>query len=265
MPILESQPTARSLAEVAWVLSRAGRCARHGSEGSQAEELKGVWQSARSLQRNWGRELDALSERQSLVRIATELFVTELLLRTWAAIVAEQDARCGGADRTRIATNSVSGLLQVRHRVFQLLMDGPADGVAASIDRLRRRCDRWTDLLIGTLDPGDAGIAFAFNPERARDFAEEYRESDGTARPADLLVAAGVRLAFLGQLPAEPLQGPEFDRLMKAVLSGLSESAFRQEGTLAGPESFPEPTAPLANADVLLPGLCLSQLRRRFS
>jgi len=269
MPTLESQLTVRSLAEIAWVLSRVGRWKIENQVEPRDSELKAVWQSVRQLQRHWDSALDNLSEPsmglRPLTRIATQLFATELVVRVWAAILSSVDAQTGKSDLTRIARNSVSGLVGVRHRLLATLLAIPGDEVGADLDRLRRRCDRWTDLLIGTFACGDAALAFAFDSERARDFAEEYQDSAGTSRPADLLIAAGVRLSFLGQLPDTALELEPFETLVKALLGGVPETAFLPDGTLIGPTDFPDATAPLPPNEVLLPGIRLAQLRRRFS
>lgn len=268
MPAVEQGPTVKSLAEVAWLLSRVGQHSIQNQCEPSPLALKQFWQCTRKLQQSWDEFLtsDACLEADSKTRfeeIAAQLFTTELVTRVWSTILASIDLQTGKQDLTRIATNAVNGFLQVRHRLLsQLLKQDCAASWAADLDRLRRRCDRWTDLLIGNICGGDDVFQFAFDVDRARDFAEEAAESGETARPVEFLVAAGVRLSLLGQLPNVSLDSPAFEGLVQSIMGSIPEQAFQDDGTLSSRRLSAKGDT---ESKSLIPGLDLSRFRGRHS
>ncbi|MBS0205258.1 MAG: hypothetical protein JSS49_20325 [Planctomycetes bacterium] len=274
MPMVEPGLTVKSLAEVAWLVSRLGPQMIASQAEPSSTALRDFWQSTRKLQQIWDQFLDqepfsVPDAATHLEQIAAQVFTTELLTRVWATILGSIDQRTGRNDLTRIATNSVSGLLQIRHRLLKHILhpSAPSGSWAADLDRLRRRCDRWTDLLIGNLCGADEFFRFAFDAERARDFAEDAHDGVNASHPVELLVAAGVRLSFLGQLPTVSVDSPAFQGLMQSILGSLPEQAFYRDGSLRE-QLLPVSTARIepsdAADDVLLPGISLTSLRRRF-
>jgi hypothetical protein len=234
-----------------------------------ATTLREFWQSTRQLQRSWDSTLEGgLNTPEDLTRfeqVLARLLTTELLARVWATVLGSIDQRTGKNDLTRIATNAVSGLLQFRHRILSRLVSDAAvaSNWAADQDRLRRRCDRWTDLLIGNLCGHDEFFQFAINPERARDFAEEAREGDSSSRPVGLLVAAGLRLSFLGLLPEVSLDSPAFEELIQSILGAIPELAFQRDGLMRHQE-WSDPISTKSTDQILIPGMNLAKLRERF-
>ena len=74
-----------------------------------------------------------------------------------------------------VARSVLAAHTEARHRVLMILATSsgmPAEE-AMRLDQLRRRSERWTDVLLGQMAAqGDVG-QFAFDPERAADFAED--------------------------------------------------------------------------------------------
>ena len=280
MPDVTPGSTIKSLADVAWLAARVGRQLIAARAEISPDAIRSFWQSTRALQRRWSQRLDDWSaatdpELLGLEEIASQLFMTELAVRVWSTVLAGIDAQAGKTDLTRIARNVVRGLLQIRHRVLSHVLTSAvvSESRAAGIDRIRRRCDRWTDLLIGHITGQEGRFEFAFDPERARDFAEERAEQAADSINAiDHLVSAGLRLAFIGQLPDVVLDHPAFDRMKQSIVANLSHARFRPDGTFdpmdvtsgADPQSVEETLQELSPRDVLLPGISFAALRRRF-
>ena len=285
MPEVTPGSTIKSLVEVAWLTARVGRQIIAGRAEPSPDALRAFWQSTRVLQQHWTEQLDDWSpatdpELLQLEEITAQFLTTELMSRVWATVLAGLDRQTGKNDLTRIARNVVNGLRQLRHRVLSQLLTASAawEGRAAEIDRLRRRCDRWTDLLVGHVAGIEGTFDFALNPERARDFAEEYAEEASVSRSAmNRLVSTGLRLAFVGQLPEVHLNHPAFDRMTQSVLGSFPQTAFQCDGMLPpaieqngfegiDPHERPVSETPLdpTSNDVLLPGISFAKLRRRF-
>ena len=93
-----------------------------------------------------------------------------------------------------------------------MLVRGPGVDAEAAVrlNHLRRRTERWTDLLIGYLAELDAAAEFAFEPARARDFARDLRFqcSCPGGRHAWPLVLSSLRAAFRHGLSAESAPTP---------------------------------------------------------
>ena len=285
----------KSLVEVALLASRVGRCAIEDRCEPSSNSLRDFWQQTRNLQKHWTSQLDAWSaetdlELSQLSELSIQLFASELLVRVWSTVLLGIDRETGRDDLSRIARNAVSGLLQVRHGVMSRLLQQPGSSSqrVAEIERMRRRCDRWADLLIGNLAGRRELFEFAFEVERARDFATESIEYDPSTgpNPVEHLVTAGLRMAFLGQLPETPLAEPAFLKLVQSILGGLPQTAFHQDGSVRSglerrvssrslrneplPASLLDALAresPTATAEipdtVPFPGINFSKLRRR--
>lgn len=241
MPSAAAGLSLKSLAEMALLTSRLGREIRNGQLAPPPDSLREFWRHTRELSRNWMRQLDDWSadpdpEISQLGEIAAQLFVTEMLTRVWSTVLLGLDRTTGRDDFTRIARNAASGLLQVRHGVMSRLLQhpDPMSPQVAEIERLRRRCDRWTDLLIGNLCGRDEWFEFSFDLERARDFATESLEFDPSTgpHPVEHLVAAGLRMAFLSQLGEASLSDPHLAGLVESILVGLPARAFHRDGTI---------------------------------
>ena len=231
----------KSLAEVALLVSRVGRCVIADGQEPSSNSLREFWQQTRALQQYWTLQLDAWSAKTDpdlgqLAEVGAQLFISELLTRVWSTVLLGVDRQTGRDDLSRVARNAVSGLLQVRHGVMSRLLQQPDSSASkvAEIERLRRRSDRWTDLLIGNLAGSRDLFEFAFDVERAKDFATESIEYDPATgpHPVEHLVAAGLRMAFLGQLPGTPLTEPAFQQLVQSILGALPQAAFHQDGSL---------------------------------
>ena len=231
----------KSLVEVALLASRVGRSAIEDRLEPPPNSLRDFWQQTRDLQKRWTSQLDTWSaesdvELRQLAELSLQLNTSELLVRVWSTVLLGIDRETGRDELSRIARNAVSGLLQVRHGVMSRLLQQPDSSSphVAEIERMRRRCDRWADLLIGNLAGSRDLFEFAFEIERARDFATESIEYDPSTgpNPVEHLVTAGLRMAFLGQLPETPLAEPAFRKLVQSILGGLPQTAFHQDGSV---------------------------------
>lgn len=229
MPLKEYCLSNRSLAELALVVCQSSERSLQDGTMPTTVALRKFWQSNRSLQRRWTSSLDEgdLSnplEVQFLKSLSSRVFVTEMLIRTFGTLLTCLDLRSGTEDVTAIARNVASGMMQIRNRVLSetLLIPRAGHEHVLAIDQMRRRCDRWTDLLIGQIAGEHDDFPFAYDPERAKDFAGDSSSAGGSQSCAvGYLVSAGLRLEFIKHLPADPIDEPEFATMMQSILSCL--------------------------------------------
>ncbi|MEI8022300.1 MAG: hypothetical protein WCH39_29080 [Schlesneria sp.] len=232
--------SAKSLAELALVVSHAAPGILEETKAPSAESICGFWRSNRLLQKRWMNELDAGTNASSydmelFETLTPRLFTSEILIRTFSTLLAALDRRLGTDDLTRVARNVVSGLLEIRMIVLSRLLTVVEDDHdrVQKIDRLRRRCDRWNDLLVGTIGIKDECFEFAIDPDRARDFGEEsmFAETEFGVRPFEQLVSAGLRGTFLQHLSNQNFEEPEFLILTKSILSCIPRQALHRDGS----------------------------------
>ena len=170
-------------------------------------ELERYWTASKCRHDRWQLALAELKESRSQLIGATgglhrfaqgmfeEIFTGEILARVWSGVLAAFDA--GGAWTTpnRSARSVLVGHLEVRCRTLSLLSTAreiPLDGLA-ELNRLRRLCERWTDLLLSEIANQTDLSALGHEPERMREFAADVpRDGGGYSRMRHALVAVVV-------------------------------------------------------------------------
>jgi hypothetical protein len=114
------------------------------------------------------------------------------------------------------------GHVEARHRVLMLLtreaknIDAKA---VVKLNRIRRRSERWTDLLVGRAGGVREVAEFAVDPRRAQDFADDAPSRRGfeASHLAWPLLLASLRTAFQRELGAVSPNGD----LNAAIASGI--------------------------------------------
>jgi hypothetical protein len=218
--------------------------ARHAEEltaagGPDPAALHRVWRRASRCYRLWREEIVTAATP----RLYAEVFAAELPMRVWCTAVAgacrDRPDRTGPA----VASKVFADLLDLRCMALQALAadHGLNAAEASALDRFRRRCERWADVLLGPVADRTGVPDFAFRPERAADFAAVDDPAGETFWP---LVAGGLRLAFAA---ADGFRGPEAIRntshatalgaaaLGAAVLACVPAAAFAADGRLRSP------------------------------
>ncbi|MGW8258347.1 MAG: hypothetical protein ACWGMZ_12745, partial [Thermoguttaceae bacterium] len=128
----------------------------------------------------------------------------------------------------------LSGQLDSRHRALTLLvtkMDMDAE-TAIKLNRLRRRVEHWTNLLIGYLMGLHNCGEFAADPQLAKEFAEDlhYQCKHPGKRQAWPLVLSSLRAAFQQSLVAESPNADINARIASSILSCFQPELFDSTG-----------------------------------
>lgn len=237
---------ARELVELAALLSVHGPTLIGSGEPIPASSLEEYWVASKSRLDRWARSLRTLSRpgdagadsrdcQRPLVRaVLEEILLSEPLTRVWAAVATAWDRRHQSDEAEPIARSVLVGHMEARHRVLTLLVRAPAIDAdyAVKLNRLRRRSERWSDLLVGHLvDTADVA-EFAAEPERAREFARDLRQQSRQpgGRYARPLVMASLRAAFRQGLAAESPNADLNSRIAGSVLSAFPPQVFDATG-----------------------------------
>jgi hypothetical protein len=233
---------ARELAELAALVAIHSPVIVQGGGRVPHTSNEQYWAASKCRLDRWGRLLRqltaAITEPQLPATLAwprvrpvlEEILATELLTRLWTAVAAAHDAFRNDQDLEPIARNIFVGHLDARRRLLALLADGRVIALpeAVQLNHLRRRVERWTDMLLAhlaqTIDIGE----FAFEPDRARDFAEDldHEAAQAERRFTCQLILASLRASFADGL-AERSPNGDLNRRIGAAILG----AFREEIT----------------------------------
>ena len=240
---------ARELIELAALAAAHGPVLIRSSGRISESDIRKYWTASKSRLDRWGWTLRNASGKggpsrqpakpspRTLPRGTLEEIITgEALTRVWAAVLSAYDRFRGTDQAEPIAQNVLVGHLEARHRVLTLLAGEPPVDLEQGfrLNRLRRRAERWTDLLIGyLLKVGDVSH-FAFQPDRARQFADDFRDraSMEGARYAWPLLLASLRAAFKTGLARVSPNGDLNAQIAASVLASLQPELLEAIGLL---------------------------------
>ncbi len=242
---------ARELVELAAIISAHGPVLVRGRGQVSECGIEQYWVASKCRLDRWCRAMKAFDpkrlarpsgpaqgQREGARRfpdaLIEEILTGEVLTRVWAAVLSAYDRRRGTQEVEPIARSVLIGQLEARHRALTLLVRA-SDIDAAWAMRLsgvRRRCERWTDLLVGYLTGLEDVAEFAIEPDRARDFAEDlrYRSNLAGGRHAWPLVLASLRAAFQQGLSAESPNADLNTQIASSILSCFPAELFDSTG-----------------------------------
>jgi hypothetical protein len=211
-------------------------------------ELERYWTASKCRQDRWQLALAALKDsRQQLIgatgglhRFALamfeEVFTGEILARVWCGVLAAFDAARGSDYAEPVARSVLVGHLEVRCRTLTLLSNSreiPLGGLA-ELNRQRRLCERWTDLLLSEMVHQADLSSLAHEPARMREFAVDVPRGGGGeySRMRHALLQSSLRGAF--HRPS-PLPAPNSDlnrQIAAGVLGCFQPELFDGAGVL---------------------------------
>ena len=235
---------ASELIELAALVAVHGPVMVRGSKQISKANIEQYWVASKGRLDRWGTTLKGLraegepqsgSTKQPPVRgVLEEIITGEVLTRVWAAAMCAYDRHRGTDFAEPLARSVLIGHMEARHRVLTLLVRGPEIDaeLAVKLNRLRRRTERWADMLVGCLVDLEDVSEFAVDPDRAKDFADglSCRHHQAGGRHARSLVLASLQAAFRhGLAPVSP--NAEFNaRIGEAVISCFPSELFDSTG-----------------------------------
>lgn len=240
---------ARELIDLAGILAARGRLLIAAIDHLPEAGLDDYWTAAKCRLDRWGHSLKRFSQESkaggrgwydahwpAVEGLLEEILTGEILTRVWSALAAADDLRGQRSQAEPLAQSVLIGHLEARHRVLLMLVNDPHLGAerALRLDRLRRRCDRWSDMLIGYL----AGLCdvgrFAVDAARAQDFAADLggaAQHKGGQR-AWALVQASLAAAFRRGLQPSSPNADLNARIAAAILACFPPQLFDSTGLL---------------------------------
>lgn len=237
---------ARELVEVAGLVALNGPLLIAGSHAPSNVYLEQYWATSKGRYDNWCRTLKSYAlavhdesheHFDEWVRFRAaldEIFLSEMLTRVWTAVLVAGDRAAKINTAEPIARNVLATHLEARRRALTLLVH--ARGInthqAVAVNRLRRRAERWADVLIGGLLHLADVREFAVDADRAADFAEDLgraRHEPG-GRHAWRLTLVSLRTAFQGGLAPMAANADANARVAASILGCFPPDLFDTTG-----------------------------------
>jgi len=230
---------ARELVELAALASMHGSAVIDNDAPLPKPSLERYWTGSKCRLDRWGRSLKQLSDgaheandedfRQQL-GVFEEIVTGDVLARVWAAVVTGHDRRTD-EDAGAVARTILVGQQEARNRALSLLVNGPLidSEDAVRLNRLRRKAECWSDLLVGFLSTSTDLTEFAADPVRAGDFAEDFREEGARAWT---LLFASLRTSFVAAFEFPSPNADLNGEIAAGVISCFQPEVFDSTGLL---------------------------------
>lgn len=210
--------------------------------------LNDYWRESKRQAAEWSERLQATRESmdsalacknhldEHTLAVLEQVFVWDMLTRVWGAILTTADYNRQACCLEPIARNVFISQLEARRAAMSLMVFQSQTwlGPIGRVDQLRRKAERWTDLLLGHLvvryEVGD----FAFDEARSREFGEQQVEGSVDGRQAVWeLILASLRLAFSNRQFARQKPNGRAELLIHSVLRCFPDGAFPASGPSA--------------------------------
>ena len=240
---------ASELVELAAAVSTQGPALIRGDGAPSAAAIEQYWTGSKCRLDRWSRALRRFTAeaegagpqwrqaRWPMMRsIFEEILTGEILTRVFAAVMCGYDRR-HGSDMAGPAVQSVFiGHLEARHRVLTIILHGPGINAkqAMLLNQLRRRAERWCDMLVGYMADYVEIDKFAIDAERALEFSEDLRHQGNATGGAGAwaLVCASLKKSFGQGLCGLSANADLNDKIAKSVLACFPADQFDSIGTL---------------------------------
>jgi hypothetical protein len=237
---------ARELVDVAGLVALNGPLLVRGSVSPGSVHLEQYWSTSKCRAESWNRMLKAYAtlaggtsgedfDKWIQIRAALdEIFTSEMLTRVWSAVLVACDRVAGITMAEPVARSVMATHMEARHRALALLLhgNGLSTKQAVALNRLRRRAERWADVLVGGLLHLCDVREFAVEPERAEDFATDLADQRGNCggQNAWRLTLVSLRNAFQTGLAPQAANPEANARISASILGCFPAELFDSTG-----------------------------------
>jgi hypothetical protein len=276
-PTTTSTMHSRELVELAALIAVQAPAFIRGDHRAPQSACEEYWAASRCRLDRWKRLLRRLADAsteavrpaplawQRIGPVLEEILASELLTRIWTAAAVAHDRAHDEADLEPIARNIASGHQEVRRRLLALLADGRGllPDEAARLNHLRRRVERWCDMLLAHVAREVDITQFAFDPARAVEFASDldYPAVAAERRFTCQLIHSSLRAAFTSCLADHTPNSDLNRRLAAAIVACYGDDLFAAVG-LAPPLWLARMNTTADEAQQLIDELLAAEIRR---
>lgn len=168
--------------------------------------------------------------------VIEEIMIGEVLTRVWMSLCAASDRMHRSPSAEPIARSVFLGHMEARNRSLGLLLHGR--GLEASLmvplNRLRRRTERWTDMLLGYIATRTDVNSFGYDQARVREFAMDIREEREATQGNHswIMLLESAIDAFGNELVSQPANADLNRDIAEAIMGCFRPGFFDRSGML---------------------------------
>jgi hypothetical protein len=222
----------RDLAESAAIIARHADLIIDSDHGLDSSVIEEYWVACRRRWKSWSARGLAGKTFSELSPLAEEIMVAEMPARVWTAAFYVHCLHHRNSEGMRLVRQALQWHVEARQATLQQLVDDynrtEISGLLR-LDRLRRRIERWTDFLIGTITRHGVALHLAFDPDRCRNNAESMQDAP-TAEAVWPLTIAGLTRSFSTTPSFSEESARTHNAVLKAQLAAFPAGSFRNDG-----------------------------------
>ncbi len=222
----------RDLAESAAIMARHADLIIDRDYALDSSVVEEYWVACRRRWKSWSERGLAGKTFSELSQLAEEIMVAEMPARVWTAAFYVHCRHHANPEGLRLVRQALHWHVESRQTTLQHLIDDyhrtEISGLLR-LDRVRRRVERWTDFLIGTITRHGVALHLAFDPDRCRNNAESMQDHP-TAEAIWPLTIAGLTRSFSTTPSFSEESACTHQAILKAQLAAFPAGAFRNDG-----------------------------------
>ncbi len=222
----------RDLAESAAIIARHANLIIDSDHPLDSALIEEYWVACRRRGKSWRDRGLAEKSFIELSQLAEEIMVAEMPARVWTAVFYVHCLNHRNPEGLRLARQALHWHVAARQTTLQHLIDDYSQTEVSGLlrlDRIRRRVERWTDFLIGTITRHGVALNLAFDPDRCRNNAETLLDHP-TAEAVWPLTIAGLTRSFSTAPQFSEESARHHNAILKAQLAAFPAGAFRNDG-----------------------------------
>jgi len=166
-----------------------------------------------------------------------EILISDILTRVWISLCAGHDRIQRKLAAEPIARSVFLGHMEARNRALNQLLHGhglPAT-LMVKLNRLRRRAERWTDMLLGYIATETDVNTFGYDQDRVLQFAEDIRDERRQSPNASWVLLLESAVEVFGNDCYKDPANPDLNRDIAAATTACFPIEFFAKTDLVQP------------------------------
>jgi len=184
-----------------------------------------------------GKQDDLARYWNAVLPVIEEILIGDILTRVWISICAAHDRIRRKLSAEPVARSVFLGHMESRNRALNQLLHGqglPAT-LMVKLNRLRRRSERWTDMLLGYIATETDVNTFGYDHERVKQFAEDIRDERRDSNEGAWVLLLESALEVFGNDSYQEPANPDLNRDIAAAVAGCFPIEFFAKTDLVQP------------------------------
>jgi len=219
---------ARDHVQLAGILSYMGPELIHNQQLIVPDE-KLFWTASRARIQSWNNQFCSPQTWDSIRPILEEILVSEVLTRVWCGLTLAYDNAHQTDEFGTLAQSIFLSHQDSRNRTMRMMVAGNMVSAhdAVKLNRIRRRAERWSDMMLASFLPNRKLMHLAFDINRAEDFAQDLQFSRPDEQRLQMwkIILTGVSTSFTADLDYRSAN----HRLNRQISDGILACVPKQE------------------------------------